>query len=115
MLQGMCEKVILDVVERLWNIIEVININKVLVFLRDNIVGTVILVTAIIWIPSSCVVNHVDRRRRNAQEASNRWRSSNQFYGDDNPRVFNISVPRQRTPDAVHTHTTGPLEFQVNL
>jgi disintegrin and metalloproteinase domain-containing protein 17 len=107
MLQGLCEKTILDVVERLWNIIEVININKVLVFLRDNIVGTVILVTAIIWIPASCVVSYVDRRR-NSQEASNRWRSSNQFYEDDNPLIFDISVPQQRPPDAVHLHTTGP-------
>lgn len=35
----MCEKTIQDVVERFWDIIEEININKVLKFLRDNIVG----------------------------------------------------------------------------
>jgi disintegrin and metalloproteinase domain-containing protein 17 len=105
MLQGVCEKTILDVVERIWDIIEDININKVLVFLRDNIVGTVILVTAIIWIPASCVVSHVDRKRRNAQEARDRWTN----YEDENQRLFNMSVPRQRPPDAVQTHTTGPL------
>jgi disintegrin and metalloproteinase domain-containing protein 17 len=108
-LQGVCEKTIQDVVERFWDIIEDININKVLVFLRDNIVGTVILVTAIIWIPASCVVSYVDRRRRNAQEASHRWMNSDQFHRDDNRRVINISIPRQRPPDAVHLHTTGAL------
>lgn len=105
----MCEKTIQDVVERFWDIIEDININKVLVFLRDNIVGTVILVTAIIWIPASCVVSYVDRRRRNAQEASDKWRNSNQFYRDDNRRVININISRQRPPTAAHLHTTGPL------
>lgn len=37
--KGMCEKTIQDVVERFWDIIEEININKVLKFLRDNIVS----------------------------------------------------------------------------
>jgi disintegrin and metalloproteinase domain-containing protein 17 len=106
----MCEKTIQDVVERFWDIIEDININKVLVFLRDNIVGTVIVVTYIIWIPASCVVCYVYRRRRNAQEASDKWRNSNQFHRD-NRRVININVPRQRPPTAAHLHTTGPLSF----
>lgn len=35
----MCEKTIQDVVERFWDIIEEININRVLRFLRDNIVS----------------------------------------------------------------------------
>lgn len=56
-LQGVCEKTIQDVVERFWDIIEDININNVLGFLRDNIVGVVVLVTAFIWIPASCVVS----------------------------------------------------------
>lgn len=37
--QGICEKTIQDSVERFWDIIEEININKVLKFLRDNIVS----------------------------------------------------------------------------
>lgn len=94
--KGMCEKTIQDVVERFWDIIEDININKVLVFLKDNIVGTVILVTAIIWIPASCVVSYVDRRRRNAQEATARWKYSTNFYQDDGRSVINITVPHRR-------------------
>lgn len=54
--KGVCEKTVQDVVERFWDIIEDININKVLLFLRDNIVGTVMLVTALIWIPAGCVI-----------------------------------------------------------
>jgi disintegrin and metalloproteinase domain-containing protein 17 len=37
--KGMCEKTIQDVTIRFWDIIEEININKVLRFLRDNIVS----------------------------------------------------------------------------
>lgn len=37
--KGVCEKTIQDVVERFWDIIEEININRVLRFLKDNIVG----------------------------------------------------------------------------
>lgn len=55
--QGVCEKTMQDVVERFWDIIEDINMNNVLGFLRDNIVGMVVLVTAMMWIPFSCVVS----------------------------------------------------------
>jgi disintegrin and metalloproteinase domain-containing protein 17 len=107
-LQGTCEKTIQDVVERFWDIIEDININKVLVFLRDNIVGTVILVTAIIWIPASCVVSYVDRRRKNSQETNAEWKNSSEFYRGDSWHPVNVSVPRQRLPVTAHLHTTQP-------
>lgn len=107
--KGMCEKTVQDVVERFWDIIEDININKVLVFLRDNIVGTVILVTAIIWIPASCVVSYVDRRRKNSKEASAEWKNSSEFHRDDSWHTVNVSVPRQRPPATAHLHTTSPM------
>ncbi|KAL1123060.1 hypothetical protein AAG570_002148, partial [Ranatra chinensis] len=65
---GICEKTIQDVVERFWDIIEDININKVLLFLRDNVVGTVVVVTALIWVPASCLISYLDRRRLRDEE-----------------------------------------------
>lgn len=62
--KGKCEKTVQDVVERFWDIIEDININTVLMFLRDNIVGTVIIISVIIWVPASCIFSYVDRRRK---------------------------------------------------
>ncbi|KAK7869940.1 hypothetical protein R5R35_013718 [Gryllus longicercus] len=103
--KGLCEKTIQDVVERFWDIIEDININKVLLFLKDNIVGTVILVTALIWMPASCVVSYVDRRRRLRQEQRWEWRQSNEFYRDNNLRVIYSHVPRSRTVN----HSVAPL------
>jgi len=102
----MCEKTVQDVVERFWDIIEDININKVLVFLKDNIVGTVILVTAIIWIPASCVVSYVDRRRKNTQEAIAEWKDSGEFHRGYNWHTIDVSVPKQRPPATAPLHTS---------
>lgn len=31
--------------------------------MRDNIVGAVIVVSALIWVPASCLVSYLDRKR----------------------------------------------------
>lgn len=96
-LQGNCEKTIQDVVERFWDIIEDININKVLLFLRDNIVGTIVLVTALLWIPTSCVISYVDRKRRKDEERRWEWRNkSDLIHPSDARKVIRIRVPRPR-------------------
>lgn len=86
-------------VERFWDIIEDININKVLLFLRDNIVGTVVLVTALLWIPTSCVIGYVDRKRRKEEEARWDWRNNKTdlIHPSDNiRRIIHIKVPRAK-------------------
>lgn len=96
--KGNCEKTVQDVVERFWDIIEDININKVLLFLRDNIVGTVVLVTALLWIPTSCVINYVDRKRRHEEQERREWRNkSDLIHPSENRRVIRIRVPRRNT------------------
>lgn len=86
-------------VERFWDIIEDININKVLLFLRDNIVGTVVLVTALIWIPTSCVIGYVDRKRRRHEERRWQWQSKSDLIHPSDPRrVIHIRVPRSSHP-----------------
>ncbi|KAH8021884.1 hypothetical protein HPB51_018733 [Rhipicephalus microplus] len=57
--KGKCEKTVQDIVERFWDIIEDIDINTVLKFLNDNIVGTVIVVSMIVWVPGSCLISYV--------------------------------------------------------
>ncbi|XP_077297920.1 ADAM 17-like protease Tace isoform X2 [Arctopsyche grandis] len=95
--KGLCEKTIQDVVERFWDIIEDININKVLLFLRDNIVGTVILVTAIIWIPVSCLISYIDRRKMREDEKYNSWMSIDDLVHPSDPRrIIHTRVLKQR-------------------
>lgn len=66
--KGECKKTVQDIVERFWDIIEDININSVMKFLHDNIVGTVIVISLIVWIPATCIISFFDRKRRREYE-----------------------------------------------
>lgn len=87
-----------DVVERFWDIIEDININKVMLFLRDNIVGTVVLITAVLWIPASCIISFVDKKRRKEELKRAEWRSKKDLiHGSEKVRkIVNLRVPNKR-------------------
>lgn len=90
--------------ERFWDIIEDININKVLLFLRDNIVGTVVLVTALLWIPTGCVIGYVDRKRRKEEERRWEWRNrSDLIHPSDIRKVIHITVPRPKNTVLVNS------------
>ncbi|CAB3364677.1 Hypothetical predicted protein [Cloeon dipterum] len=93
--KGLCEKTIQDVVERFWDIIEDININKVLLFLRDNLVGTVLVVTALLWLPASCLISYVDRRWRSEDAARWEWRTREELLHPRDPprRVIHAKGP----------------------
>ena len=90
-------------VERFWDIIEDININTVLMFLRDNIVGTVIIISVIIWVPASCIFSYVDRRRKEEYHKYVRWYYSNELvHPTDLVRI--IDSKRRRV------HETGRVQ-----
>ncbi|XP_060873090.1 ADAM 17-like protease isoform X1 [Metopolophium dirhodum] len=95
--KGACEKTIQDVVERFWDIIEEININKMLRFLKDNIVGTVILVTGLIWVPASCIINWLDHKRAKEVRERRKWEDQDDFVqmsNDARPKkIIYIKVP----------------------
>lgn len=113
----MCEKSIQDVVERFWDIIEEININKVLKFMRDNIVSeyetrigiffyyvivinpsfdwrnsvSVVLLTALFWIPASTTISYVDRKKRRNESKEYKWNNSlDLIHPSDRRRVIHI-------------------------
>ncbi|XP_018374594.1 PREDICTED: ADAM 17-like protease isoform X3 [Trachymyrmex cornetzi] len=95
--KGVCEKTIQDVVERFWDIIEDININKVMRFLKDNIVGAVIIITAVIWIPASCVISYIDHRRVKESEKKWQWKHTDELIHPDEPRqVIYVGGQRQQ-------------------
>lgn len=92
--KGTCEKTIQDVVERFWDIIEDININKVIRFLKDNIVGAVIISTAIVWIPASCVISYIDNRRVRENEKKWLWKNTDELiHPDDTRQVIYVGGP----------------------
>lgn len=96
--KGVCEKTMQDVVERFWDIIEDINMNNVLGFLRDNIVGVVVLVTAFIWIPVSCVISYMDRRRYRKHDKLEKWNRHEDYVHSSSPRkIIHTRLPKQKS------------------
>ncbi|CAL8071934.1 unnamed protein product [Orchesella dallaii] len=71
--KGVCERTVHDVVERFWDIIEDININRLLKFLRDNIIFTVVFVSSLLWIPGSVIVSYVDKRIHKLALEEDEW------------------------------------------
>ncbi|XP_061901166.1 disintegrin and metalloproteinase domain-containing protein 17 isoform X1 [Entelurus aequoreus] len=59
---GKCMKQVQDVVERLWDFIEKLDINTFAKFLADNIVGSVVAFSLLLWIPLSVLVHCVDKK-----------------------------------------------------
>ncbi|XP_023216169.1 ADAM 17-like protease isoform X2 [Centruroides sculpturatus] len=95
--KGHCKKTVQDIVERFWDRIEDININSVLKFLNDNIVGTVVVISVIIWVPASCLISYVDRKRRKEYKEVMERRSKRQNIlpfqapNDKNTKIIHIS------------------------
>lgn len=98
-------------VERIWKIIDDISINKVMKFLRDNVVGTVIIVTAVFWIPAACVVKHIDQKK--AQEGPIRDQNDSDtanLHITGNQRVLYRHVPKHNSvPAGIHPVVTNVI------
>jgi len=74
-----------DIVERFWDIVEELSINRVLAVLKDNLVGAVLIVSTILWIPASCLISWIDRKRKRQLEAEEAWiRSSELIHPSEN-------------------------------
>ncbi|XP_061099109.1 disintegrin and metalloproteinase domain-containing protein 17 isoform X1 [Conger conger] len=67
---GKCMKQVQDVVERLWDFIDKLDINTFGKFLADNIVGSVVVFSLLFWIPLSILVHCVDKRLDQQYEES---------------------------------------------
>ncbi|XP_031696378.1 disintegrin and metalloproteinase domain-containing protein 17-like, partial [Anarrhichthys ocellatus] len=59
---GKCMKQVQDVVERLWDFIDKLDINTFGTFLADNIVGSVVAFSLLVWVPFSILVHCVDKK-----------------------------------------------------
>ncbi|XP_003977512.1 disintegrin and metalloproteinase domain-containing protein 17 [Takifugu rubripes] len=59
---GKCMKQVQDVVERLWDFIDKLDINTFGKFLADNIVGSVVAFSLLFWVPLSILVHCVDQK-----------------------------------------------------
>lgn len=90
--KGICVKQEMhNTIQRLWKIIENINANSLVMFMRANIVGTVIILSLIIWIPVSCLVSHLDNEQsQKLKDSEKNADSLKEEYGKSN----NIKISR---------------------
>ncbi|OQV14394.1 ADAM 17-like protease [Hypsibius exemplaris] len=59
---GNCKQSIQDFAARVWLVIERIDFSNFAAFLKNNIVGAVIILSLIVWIPASCIVHNIDKK-----------------------------------------------------
>ncbi|KAI7804840.1 disintegrin and metalloproteinase domain-containing protein 17a isoform X2 [Triplophysa rosa] len=69
---GKCMKQVQDVIERLWDFIDKLDINTFGKFLADNIVGSVVVFSLLFWIPLSILVHFVDKKLDQQYEESSK-------------------------------------------
>ncbi|KAL8565068.1 hypothetical protein ACOMHN_005271 [Nucella lapillus] len=60
---GVCVKVEQQLAHRIFRFIKSLTVSKLVEVMRTNIVGTVIILSLLIWIPASWVVSCVDKRK----------------------------------------------------
>ena len=100
--KGTCERTVQDVI-RLWDIIDDISLSLVSKIFRDNLVMLIIIFSLLFWIPLSCYISHLDRKRAEADDEEWHWRRRGDLvHPRDNRRVIHVSVPRRRNRDSDH-------------
>ncbi|XP_070184464.1 ADAM 17-like protease [Littorina saxatilis] len=61
--EGVCAKIEQDLAHRIFKFIKFLTADSLVEFMRTNIVGTVIVLSLLIWIPASWIVSCVDKRQ----------------------------------------------------
>ncbi|XP_064598106.1 ADAM 17-like protease [Liolophura sinensis] len=105
-LDGVCKKTNEDFIFRVWDIIDKITVDSFVQFMRSNVVGTVLILSLIIWIPGSCIISCVDRRREKKEKERLEWLNSRNrillrpedrlFQGHHIKDVHNVKLPRPK-------------------
>lgn len=101
--QGVCEKKSTDMVERLFDIIEKLTIDSFVQFMKSNIVGTVIILSLLIWIPASCTVSFIDRKKSRKEKENRDWLNRSNMTllrEEEKMRVRRVGTPQLRRPIA---------------
>ncbi|KAL9961542.1 hypothetical protein ACROYT_G030500 [Oculina patagonica] len=127
--QGKCEKTTQDLVERFWTFLTSLDSNIVAQFMKDNLAGTVVVFSLLIWIPASCYVNRIDKKRDKRESLEAEWRdpkntqllrqpkptSKGKFiYRQDSiSRSSKADRPFKIKPKNIKTHRMPQLEYPV--
>ncbi|XP_053701531.1 disintegrin and metalloproteinase domain-containing protein 17a isoform X2 [Synchiropus splendidus] len=100
---GKCMKQVQDVIERLWDFIDKLDINTFGKFLADNIVGSVVVFSLVFWIPLSILVHCVDKRLDKQYEEN----TKSLYHPLSNHEIRNESVRIVRPPQRPSSSSAG--------
>lgn len=57
----------------------------------------VVTITALFWVPTSCIISYFDRRARHAELNEYNWKNQHDLiHPSDRRRIIHIRVPRQK-------------------
>ncbi|XP_034018668.1 disintegrin and metalloproteinase domain-containing protein 17 isoform X2 [Thalassophryne amazonica] len=110
---GKCMKQVQDVIERLWDFIDKLDINTFGKFLADNIVGSVVVFSLLFWVPLSILVHCVDRKldKQYEQTTKSLFFSSNaELLSTLESASVHIFKPPNFSTAALRFHSSGPQQ-----
>ncbi|XP_033640330.1 ADAM 17-like protease [Asterias rubens] len=90
-IKGSCESQTQDFIERLFDVFEGITINKIARILKDNVVAATIIISLVIWLPCSCLVNYMDGKRAAEVKTADDWlnpTNTERYLPEDRSRVY---------------------------
>ncbi|XP_023285811.1 disintegrin and metalloproteinase domain-containing protein 17-like [Seriola lalandi dorsalis] len=107
---GKCMKQVQDVVERLWDFIDKLDINTFGKFLADNIVGSVVAFSLLFWVPFSILVHCVDKKLDKQYEQT----TKSLFFPSNAELLSSLESASVRIfkPPSFPTTNAAPLRFQ---
>ncbi|XP_078131512.1 disintegrin and metalloproteinase domain-containing protein 17-like [Sander vitreus] len=114
---GKCMKQVQDVVERLWDFIDKLDINTFRKFLADNIVGSVVAFSLLFWVPVSILVHCVDKKMDQQYEETTKtlfFHSNAELLSSlesASVRIFKPpTFPTSTSSAGLHFQPVGPLQ-----
>ncbi|KAK0140754.1 Disintegrin and metalloproteinase domain-containing protein 17 [Merluccius polli] len=111
---GKCMKQVQDVIERLWDFIDKLDINTFGKFLADNIVGSVVGFSLIFWVPLSILVHCVDKKLDRQFEQNNKsmfFPSNAELLSSLEPASMQIFKPLPHPSSGYRFHPpSGPQQ-----
>ncbi|MEQ2236024.1 hypothetical protein ILYODFUR_008184 [Ilyodon furcidens] len=107
---GKCMKQVQDVIERLWDFIDKLDINTFGKFLADNIVGSVVVFSLVFWIPLSILVHCVDKRldQQYEENAKSFYLAPNSQDMLSNLESASVRIVKPSQPPSFSAIRTGP-------
>ena len=71
--EGKCQKSQQNVENEFSSLLKDFTFSKFARFLEQNIVGTILFFSLLVWIPASCIVNYIDKQGKEHEAQMKQW------------------------------------------